>query len=116
MSDISERRSRVFPGSRPHGLLCVPKEVRNLMPIRILVADDNECVRSAISELIRNSDANWVVCCEANNGKVAVEKAAETKPDVVILDLVMPGLDGINAGRKIRALLPDVPIIMYSLL
>ncbi|MGH9690190.1 MAG: response regulator [Candidatus Acidiferrales bacterium] len=86
------------------------------MATRILVADDNKSARVAISQLIRNSGENWEVCCEVDNGQGAVERAADVKPDLVILDVVMPRLDGLSAGREIRALLPDVPIVIYSIL
>ncbi|HVB54966.1 MAG TPA: response regulator transcription factor [Candidatus Acidoferrales bacterium] len=86
------------------------------MAIRILVADDHESARVAISQLIRVSGENWEVCYEVDNGQAAVERAADVKPDLVILDVVMPRLDGLKAGREIRALLPDVPIVIYSIL
>ncbi len=86
------------------------------MATRILVADDNKSARVAISQLIRNSGENWEVCCEVDNGQGAVERAADVKPDLVILDVVMPRLDGLSAAREIRALLPHVPIVIYSIL
>ncbi|MGH9771899.1 MAG: response regulator [Candidatus Acidiferrales bacterium] len=86
------------------------------MAIRILVADDHESARVAISRLIRNSGENWEVCSEVDNGQAAVERAADVKPDLVILDVLMPRLDGLSAGREIRALLPHVPIVIYSIL
>lgn len=83
---------------------------------RILIADDSQIARSGISLLIRLSNEPWEVCGEAENGQAAVEQAGQLLPDLVILDMIMPRMDGIAAGRKIRALLPEVPIILYSLL
>jgi CheY-like chemotaxis protein len=83
-------------------------------PIRILLADDNERVRPMLSTVISEADPSWEVCSEVPNGQLAVEKAAELKPDLVILDFSMPVLDGIGAGRKIRAMLPDVPVLLYT--
>jgi DNA-binding NarL/FixJ family response regulator len=55
------------------------------------------------------------VCGEAANGKEAVEKACELKPDLVILDITMPVLDGFAAAKRIRKLLPDIPILFLSM-
>jgi len=81
--------------------------------IRILLADDNDRVRPMLSNVISEADPNWEVCSEVGNGQLAVEKAAELKPDLVVLDFSMPVLDGISAGRKIHAMLPDVPVLLY---
>jgi DNA-binding NtrC family response regulator len=82
--------------------------------IRILLADDNERVRSTFSGIISEADPDWEVCAEVANGQLAVEKAAELKPDLVVLDFSMPILDGISAGRKIRSMLPEVPVLLYT--
>jgi DNA-binding NarL/FixJ family response regulator len=55
------------------------------------------------------------ICAEAEDGDEAVRLAIECKPDLVILDLAMPGMSGDEAGRKIRALYPRVPIILFSM-
>lgn len=84
--------------------------------VRILIADDSAIARSGISLLIGLCHEPWEICGEAENGQAAVEQAEALHPDVVILDMMMPQMDGIAAGRKIRTLLPDVPIIVYTLL
>lgn len=84
------------------------------MAIRILIADDNANVRSELSHVIRSSGENWEVCYEAVDGQSAVEKAAELRPDLFILDLLMP-CDGITAGRKIRELLPSAPMVLNTI-
>ena len=67
----------------------------------VLLVDDSELVRHSLRACIEeNSD--WQVCGEAENGQVAVEKVRELKPDVVILDLQMPVMDGLEATQKIR--------------
>jgi DNA-binding NarL/FixJ family response regulator len=83
-------------------------------PIRILLADDNERVRPMLCNVISEADPSWEICSEVPNGQLAVEKAAELKPDLVVLDFSMPVLDGISAGRQIRAMLPDVPVLLYT--
>lgn len=82
--------------------------------VRIFIADDRELVRSALREVIQQTDQNWEVCGEAANGREAIDKAVELAPDVIILDIAMPVLDGIGAAKEIRARLPDVPILMYT--
>jgi len=84
--------------------------------VRILVADDFQGIRTAVSRLIHDSHEDWTVCCEAADGQSAVDKAVEAKPDLVILDMRMPLRDGISAGREIRAHLPDVRILMFTMI
>jgi len=85
------------------------------MKRRILVADDHVSARKAVGELIRTLGDDWVLACEADDGQAAVKLAAEAKPDLVILDVRMPNLDGVRAGCEIRKFLPEVPILLYSL-
>jgi len=83
------------------------------MAVRVLIADDSEQVRSAMSFLIRG--LGWEVCA-VGDGEAAVEKAVEMKPDLLILDIAMPKRDGWSAGREIHASLPNIPILLYTLL
>jgi DNA-binding NarL/FixJ family response regulator len=69
--------------------------------MRILIADDNSEVRAGIASLIADY-ADWEVCGEANDGEEAVEKARELNPDLILLDISMPGMNGLEAARKIR--------------
>ncbi|MGH9738849.1 MAG: response regulator transcription factor [Candidatus Acidiferrales bacterium] len=82
--------------------------------VRILIADDHQNIRTTLSQFIRQSDPEWEICGEAADGKEAVVKAQALKPDVVILDFVMPHADGLRAGREIRARLPDALILVYT--
>jgi DNA-binding NarL/FixJ family response regulator len=70
-------------------------------PARILIADDHEVVRSGVRAIVE-SQAAWTVCGEARNGREAVLKAIELRPDVVVLDISMPELNGLEATRQIR--------------
>jgi two-component system nitrate/nitrite response regulator NarL len=82
--------------------------------MRILIADDHEVVtRGVISILSKRKDVE--VVNDAPNGKRAVEKAREAKPDLIILDITMPVLDGFGAARQIRRFLPKVPILFLSM-
>lgn len=72
-----------------------------MMPVRILVADDHEVVRQGVRAVLEGQ-AGWVVCGEARSGREAVAKAIELRPDVVVLDVTMPELNGLEATRQIR--------------
>jgi DNA-binding NarL/FixJ family response regulator len=80
---------------------------------RILIADDSEMVRKHLKVTLDRQDG-WTVCGETANGLKAVLLAHELKPDLVILDLVMPMLDGLAAAAEIAKILPAVPIVIYS--
>jgi DNA-binding NarL/FixJ family response regulator len=68
--------------------------------LRILLADDRDVVRTRLRGLLE-AQPSWKVVAEARNGKEAVEKEKETKPDVTLLDVIMPSLDGLGAAREI---------------
>jgi DNA-binding NarL/FixJ family response regulator len=80
---------------------------------RILIADGSEIVRKLLKLLIE-SHPGWSVCAEAVDGEEAVRKAQELKPDVVILDLAMEGLNGLLAAREISQSLPSLPILLHT--
>jgi DNA-binding NarL/FixJ family response regulator len=81
---------------------------------RILLADDYESMRMAVRWLIR-THPGWEICGEADDGRKAVRKAAELKPDLVLLDYKMPLANGIEAGSEIHREQPSTPIVMYTL-
>jgi DNA-binding NarL/FixJ family response regulator len=82
--------------------------------VRILVADDHEVVRRGVRVLLE-AHLGWEVCAEAVDGREAVEKARQSSPDVVILDLGMPGLNGLEAARQIRKLLPNSEVLILTM-
>lgn len=82
--------------------------------VRILVADDHEVMRMGIRNLIE-SVPNWTVSAEASTGKEAVELALHSPPDVIIMDITMPEMNGFEAAAKISENCPSVPVIMFSL-
>jgi DNA-binding NarL/FixJ family response regulator len=82
--------------------------------VRILIADDHEIVREALrSLLVRRAD--WQICGEARNGRDAVELAKRSTPDVVILDLSMPELNGLEATLRIHKALPKAGILVLTI-
>ena len=82
--------------------------------MRCLLVDDHESVRMGVTAIL-SSRANIEVCGEAANGAEAIEKARELKPDLIIMDVNMPVLDGIHSAKEIRTFLPDVPILFFSM-
>jgi DNA-binding NarL/FixJ family response regulator len=84
-----------------------------LLPMtRVLIADDSELVRSGLHELIEDH-AGWF-CTEALNGRDAITKTQDLAPDILVLDLFMPVMDGLQAARAISKLLPDLPILLCT--
>jgi len=82
---------------------------------RILVVDDNEYVRKHLKILLQKADPSFVVCGEAADGSDAITKADELKPDVIILDLAMPVMDGLAAAREISKSGQQAAMFMYTL-
>jgi len=80
---------------------------------RILIADGNDVVRKLLKLLIE-SRPGWTVCGEAIDGEDAQRKARELRPDLIILDLAMSGLNGLLAARELSKLLPGVPILLHT--
>jgi DNA-binding NarL/FixJ family response regulator len=83
----------------------------NLM--RILIADDHEAIRSGVIRVLQSRGE--VECAEATDGRQAVEKALEWKPDLVLLDVRLPLLSGFDAAREIKQHNPDIPILFFSI-
>lgn len=82
--------------------------------LRILVADDHEVVRQGMRALLEVRP-EWEVCAEAANGREAVERAKQTKPDVVVMDISMPELNGLEATRQILKALPRTEVLILTL-
>jgi DNA-binding NarL/FixJ family response regulator len=80
---------------------------------RILIADDNKPFRTFLKRLLERHD-DWSVCGMAKNGDEAVQKAVELKPDLILLDIEMPKLDGLSACRLIREKVPTAEILILT--
>jgi DNA-binding NarL/FixJ family response regulator len=82
--------------------------------LRILVADDHDIIRRGLKDLL-TSRSGWEVCAEAKTGREAVTLAEQFKPDVVVMDISMPDLNGLEAARQIRKSLPRTEILILTL-
>jgi DNA-binding NarL/FixJ family response regulator len=81
--------------------------------LRILLADDHEVVRQGVRKAIEN-EAGWEVCGEAADGRAAVALAEQLKPDVVVMDIGMPQLNGLEAARQIKRARPTSEVLIFT--
>jgi DNA-binding NarL/FixJ family response regulator len=88
----------------------VRESMRNL---QILIADDHDLMRRGLKAVLE-ARPGWIVCGEATSGQQAVAKAEELKPDIVILDVCMPNLNGVEATRQIRKVSPRTEVLVLS--
>jgi CheY-like chemotaxis protein len=79
----------------------------------ILIADDNPAIRKSLCKLFE-AEEGYEICAEASNGLEAINLAQTRHPDLIILDLSMPVMDGRSAAEKLKNLMPDVPIILFT--
>jgi len=85
------------------------------MPItRILIVDDHSIVRRGVRALLE-TQAEWRVCGEASTGAEAILKAKRLKPDIIVMDISMPEVSGLEATRQIHAEMPDVPVLILTM-
>jgi DNA-binding NarL/FixJ family response regulator len=84
------------------------------VPFRIMIADDEPHIRSALRNIVEKHE-DWTVCGEAADGLKAIEKAEELHPDLILLDVSMPNLDGLSATPRIREKAPNTGILILTL-
>jgi DNA-binding NarL/FixJ family response regulator len=83
------------------------------MPVRILIADDNQRVRQGVADILAPM-TDWIVCGEAADGSEAILKAEKLHPDVILLDISMPGLSGLDAVPLLREKVPSSKLLIMS--
>jgi two-component system, NarL family, invasion response regulator UvrY len=81
--------------------------------MRILIADDNELVRRGLIRLL-SAETGWTVCGDGRDGLEALQQAQELLPDLILLDLRMPGLNGLEVTRRLRLELPEAKILLIT--
>jgi len=82
--------------------------------MRILIVDDCETTRRILRVIARSRD--WTVCGEADSGRSGIREFQRVKPDVVLIDLAMPDINGIEAAKRMSVLNPGVPLILFTVL
>ena len=97
----------------PRSLNIAERKRKSLAP-RILIADDSPMVRQVIRRILCEH-GDWEICGEAADGEDAVQKARQLSPDIVILDFLMPGLNGLEAARQITRAAPRMPILLCTM-
>jgi DNA-binding NarL/FixJ family response regulator len=83
------------------------------MPKTVLIVDDNATIRRALCGVFQ-SESDFAICGEAENGQEAIAKALALRPDLVVMDLSMPVMNGIQAARALRELMPTMPVLVFS--
>ena len=86
----------------------------NYKRARILIVDDQAPIRKAVRELLER-EKGWEVCGEAENGREAIDKSLQLKPDLITLDLSMPVMNGLEAARELRRAFPSIGLVMFTL-
>jgi DNA-binding NarL/FixJ family response regulator len=84
------------------------------MSARILIVDDHEVLREGVKSLLTNSRPEWQICGEATDGNQAIRLAQELHPDLIVLDITMPEMSGLEAAARIRKLRLTVPILIFT--
>jgi YesN/AraC family two-component response regulator len=80
---------------------------------KILIVDDNAIIRQALCNVF-TAEADFDICGQAKNGREAIEKAQELQPDLVVMDLSMPVMNGIEAARVLKRMMPRMPLTIFS--
>ncbi|HXW56352.1 MAG TPA: response regulator transcription factor [Candidatus Cybelea sp.] len=83
------------------------------MTVRVLVVDDHDIVRLGLRGLAE-AVGDWEICGEAADGRTAIVKAFDLQPDVIIMDLTMPGMNGFETAMEMRSVTPNSKIILFS--
>jgi DNA-binding NarL/FixJ family response regulator len=109
----SKRELRVSPDCRQQREEDMLSKGYLLMSTRILIVDDHSAVRRSLRSVLE-AVPEFTVCGEAENGQVGIQNAQHLKPDAIILDISMPVMNGFDAAKILKSLMPSVPILMFT--
>lgn len=84
------------------------------MTARILIVDDHEILREGLKSLLARVRPDWEICGEGSDGKQAIQLAQELKPDLIILDITMPGMSGLEASSRMRKMGINIPVLIFT--
>ncbi|HEX8817339.1 MAG TPA: response regulator transcription factor [Terriglobales bacterium] len=84
------------------------------MPVRIFVADDHDIVRAGIRSILE-SQPDWIICGEAEDGVQAISGICATKPDIAIVDITMPGRNGLEVAKEVSSLYPNIKVLIFTM-
>jgi DNA-binding NarL/FixJ family response regulator len=84
------------------------------MTARILIVDDHEVLREGLKSLLAKSRPDWEICGEATNGNEALQSAQELKPDLIVMDITMPGMSGFEASSRMRKIGLSFPVLIFT--
>ena len=85
------------------------------MPVTILIVDDHEVVREGVRTIINKARPQWEICGEATNGQEAIDTATRLRPDIILLDITMPRLSGLEAASRITRLGLTSRILIFTM-
>jgi DNA-binding NarL/FixJ family response regulator len=119
MADLRRILKKSFSSRRPpstpiNGLRQQPvRDKGGLLSHTILLVDDSQLVRHALRGCLE-ANPEWVVCGEAADGRTAIQMTEELKPDLVVLDLSMPGMNGFQVARELKQAHPSLPLLLFT--
>jgi chemotaxis response regulator CheB len=87
---------------------------KKLVPVRILIVDDHDVVREGVRSILKKR-SDWEIIGEASNGQEAIAQTESLRPDVIILDITMPQMSGLDVARKITQTTPDSRVVMFTM-
>jgi len=112
--DLRKKKRWYSPLGNPTSHASQMGAATSVKTLRILVADDHDIIRRGLKQLL-TAHAGWEVCAEAKTGREAVALVEQQKPDIVVMDISMPELNGLEAARQIRKLQPKTEIVILTL-
>ena len=83
------------------------------VPRTVLIADDNPLIRKMLCKMFE-AEQDYKLCAEARDGQEAIDLAIQCRPDLIVLDVSMPVLDGLQAARQLKQIMPQVPLILFT--